>query len=658
MVNNYTFPHADINIQDLSAQTTPDPTILPLHIPLFVVFAEKGPVGVPVLGGNNTLTGIFGSQMLNERSIYFYHPNVFLKRALPYQQVMMMRVVDPAAGIATLVLLCTTTPGQIIQYERTSTGALVYGTNGLPIPILNSGVVVTAAGYTLSFAVRALAAGETLSTIATTTAVVTGGTATTYPILAMSTDVGAAGNNVGFRLFYSQGFDASAVTTMGAMTYSLQPVTLNTQTNIAQPIYDIYNDQTQTFAFMPGAYDSSTALYYDLPDVLRNNFNGLPPLPFKFHAYSTNVQAIGNAILAVSTELGSINPYLINFMSCLDQNGNPYLHAIVDATAANLLNANVVDYMLGGSDGTLSKVMLENQTVEVMNGTIYPELGDSFRYPFTHVYDSGYALATKQDLMAVWALRDDVKIDLATQDVALSANTAAMDQSTGSSLRTTALLTPESLLFGTQAIRASIYQQCGTLSDTQTYNTIVPATIDRMIKRCLYNNADYVKGEPKGRPNSEVSIFNTGSLNWTPTSEQQSQQSWNTGLNYMQFCDVNVIFYPDLLSVYPLDTSLLSSDVFVDYLIYLKHIIRQQWTIFSGRTDPPASLYKAIANAIDQRASYAFSGKITTQTVVSQTAVDSALGYQTTVTTTVQGNMPNRIWKVIVPIQRAPQVSA
>jgi hypothetical protein len=132
------------------------------------------------------------------------------------------------------------------------------------------------------------------------------------------------------------------------------------------------------------------------------------------------------------------------------------------------------------------------------------------------------------------------------------------------------------------------------------------------------------------------------------------QLNWSTGLNYIQYCDVAKIFYPDLLSVYPIDSSLLSSAVLTDYAaIYLKHIIRRQWTIIVGRDDPPKTLFQSIAKAIDATAAYAFSGAITTSTVVSQTAVDTALGYQLTVTTTVTGNMPNRVWQVIVPITQA-----
>jgi len=673
MANN-TFPNASINLQDKSVIPVPDPTVLPLHLPLFVTFAETGPIGVPILGGTTALTNLFGSGFLNQRSPYFTHQSVFIEHALPFQQVYMVRVADPAATAASLVVMCTVTPGPITQYNRTPSGAYILNpTTGQPVPTVGTDgiTVITQPGVTLSYSVRQLGVGETISTVATTTSTVGGVSVTTYPLMAFSTFVGAGGNKMGFRLFYNSSFDATSVSNSGAMQYSFQPVVLNGTTGIESPIYDIYNNQTQTFAFMPGAYDPGTDSYYDLNEVIANDFNGLPGLPYQFYTYGANAGLIGSAVLALSPELAlanpSITPYLINLFTGVDGNNNPYEHMIVASNAVSVLNANVVQYLQGGTDGSLSKTTLEDQIVSFVSGETNPLIGDAFRYPFTHFYDSGFALnkivgtgpsavvtPIKASLMNIFSLRDDVAIDFSTQDVAQPANTAAQDQATGSALRTAALLNPESTDFGTQVCRVAIYQQCGTLSDTQVYQNIVPATLDRMIKRCMYNGTDHVTGEPKGRPNSEVTIFNIASLNWTPTTPQQMQTSWNTGLNYMQYCDISTIFYPDLLSAYPIDSSLLSSSVLTDYAaVYLKKVIRRQWTIIAGRDDPPKTLFGTIAKGIDAAASYVFNGNITTSTVVTQTAVDTALGYQLTVTTTVLGNPTNRVWKVIVPITRA-----
>jgi hypothetical protein len=651
-----TFPYAQIDLRDDSTRVVPDPTIIPIHLPLFFSFAESGPVGLPVLGGTNTLTQKFGNGIIDERSIYYTHQNVFLKQALPFQQVYFVRLADPAAVAASLVLLCTVTPGLLTQYQRNSDGSLIHNSQGNPIPAVQSdGVtIVTQPGVTLNWTVRALASGETFSTVATITTTNGGVTSTTYPVMGFVTDVGAAGNSVGFRLFYTSAFDPNVVANINAMTFSFQPVMLNALFGIQAPVYDINNSQTQTFSFKDSAFDASTATYYRLADVLRNDYNTTTGLPYQVHAYSANVGAIGAAILAVSPELTGTDPYMFNIMSGLDQAGNIYEHMTVTAGSNTVLNSAVVNYLQGGSDGSLSNATLETQVVALLSGALNPLVGDAFRFPFTHIYDSGFTLATKQAMFSIFSLRDDVGIDLSTQDHANPPNTLAQDQSTGSALRAAALLYPESTDFGTGACRVSIYQQCALLAGDTLYTTPVPATLHRLLTRCAYNGTDHVTGEPKGRPQSEVTVFDITTLNWTPSTAQQMQRSWDTGLNYMQYCDIATVFYADLLSVYVNQTSLLSGDVMKDYsAIYLKRIIRRQWTNIVGRDDPPASLFKSIADAIDASASYVFGGRISTTTVVSQTAVDTALGYQLTVTTTVSGNPTNRVWKVIVPITRA-----
>lgn len=654
------FPNYYTNLKDNSSVTVPDTTVIPLHMPLIFTFAEKGPINTPVLGGGDTQQNTFGSGMVTERSPYFTHQSVFLKRALPFQQVMVVRVCDPAATAASLVLCVTLTPTSLIQYQRTATGALIL-TNGQPTPQLQSNgtTPVTQPGYTLTYSIRELASTETLSTVQTTTSTVAGGTATTYPLMAFEAGIGASGNLAGFRLFYNQNFNTTAVANTNSMLYSFQPVSLNSTTNIQTPIYDIYNNQTQTFSFKPSAFDATTSMYYDLNDVIANNFNGIAGPPYTTYVYGENVQTIGEAILAVSPELGSISPYMINIISAVDQNNNPYEHLVVDGTGTSLLNSNVVNYLAGGSDGSLTNTTFESLVVNFLSGAANPAISDSFRYPVTHIYDSGFSLANKEAMMAIYSLRDDVKITFSTQDASLAANTAAMDQSTGSALRAMLLLTPESIDFGTQFCRADIYQQCGLLSDTNIWNNIVPASLDRMIKRCRFNGSTTVIAEPKGRPNSEVSIFKVNSINWTPATDAQKSLSWNTGLNYIQFCDTNTLFYPDLISVYPLENSLLSNDCFVDYVaVYTKAIVRNAWTIYVGTDTPATQLYKSISDSIDGAIRYAFNGIIQTNTVVSQTAVDTALGYQLTVTVNVSGSMPNRVWQIIVPINRQSTTSS
>lgn len=666
MTSSYSFPNAeDIEIIDVPVPQLPTNAVIPVHLPLFVGYAPTGRPNKPVIGDYPTISAEFGADAFNIRSPYFSLQNLYARTAMQYQQVGFVRVVDPEATAASSVLQVSVTPGNIIQYQRNAYGAIILN-NGIPVPMVDgTGATITQPGVTLAYSIRQLAANETYDKLEPSTAVVAGTNITTYPIFATATGSivqssfvpypGSAANNNGWTMYWSNEFDASTVSNTGSMTYRFVPMTLDPDTALPLIVYDTYNDPYTEFSFKPNAYDPSVAMYYELGDLASANFT-TTPVPYSFQVYSEYVQTVLEAIYAVSPELANDgfvngNIWMINFLSGQDQNGNPYQHVVVAENS--ILNADAVNYQIGGSDGTMSKANLEALTIAFLEGELDPQWLDKYRYPFTHFYDSGFALPNKELLTKIWANRDDMKIDFTTQDSANPANTQAQDQSTGAAIRAQILLYPESVVQGTQAIRGSIYQQCGKLnSQASTYQGLVPCNIDRLIKRCLYDGSDHVSDSPKGRPNSEVTIFNPASLNWTPTTAPQMQAGWDVGLNYIAYCDLQTLFYSDLRSIYPIDTSLLSDDVIVDYLIYIKHVARRIWTYYSGINIDPKKQYDAIGKRIDKEINRVLGGRLGTTTTLYQTDADAALGYRSTVKISVTGDMPSRVWDILIPVSR------
>ena len=120
----------------------------------------------------------------------------------------------------------------------------------------------------------------------------------------------------------------------------------------------------------------------------------------------------------------------------------------------------------------------------------------------------------------------------------------------------------------------------GYVNFDDNWRSIVPLTFELMMKRCQFHNATFVKGEWKGLPNSSVDYFK--SISWTPSKPDLKQLSWDTGLNYVQYYDMTRTHFADIISVYPYHTSLLSSDLFACYIVYLKHIIRTVWAEYVG----------------------------------------------------------------------------
>jgi hypothetical protein len=80
--------------------------------------------------------------------------------------------------------------------------------------------------------------------------------------------------------------------------------------------------------------------------------------------------------------------------------------------------------------------------------------------------------------------------------------------------------------------------------------------------------------------------------------------------------------------------------------------VRNKWTYYAGVETPVKQLYSTIENDIDTTCFNVFGNTIITKTTVSQTAADLQNGYSYTVTVAVQGNMPTRIWNVVVSVSR------
>jgi hypothetical protein len=247
-------------------------------------------------------------------------------------------------------------------------------------------------------------------------------------------------------------------------------------------------------------------------------------------------------------------------------------------------------------------------------------------------------------------IRDDVKIMLSTQSVYNEPNTKAEDQSSGSYLRGRALLHPESFIYGTMACRVTIQQQCGYLTELSNYTKLVPTTLDNLTKKGKWQGATYMKGKPKGLPHSAMTVLKD--INWIPVTSDFKQQSWDNALNYAQYYDMTSLHYPDVISIYPYLTSLLSDDIFTDMLVYIKHIVRYQWAKFAGVDDPISQLIGSIKESVGKDIYGKLGNYLRAEVNPYQTELDAELGYALTVEIPVYGTIPNRVWNVIVPVRR------
>lgn len=214
------------------------------------------------------------------------------------------------------------------------------------------------------------------------------------------------------------------------------------------------------------------------------------------------------------------------------------------------------------------------------------------------------------------------------------------------------ILQPESQIHGTEVCRAEIYQQAAYLADSSIYDDMVPATLDALEKRCRWQSRGYIEGMPKGLPHSAVAIFKDNSWNWTPAKAEHKQRSWETGLNYFQYSDMSRLHYADMRSVYRYDTSVLSSAIFTDAVVYTKHVIRYNWARLSGVEMPFARLAETAKTNVLGDLLPILNGFYNAEAEFYQTDEERKIGYITHGRIKLVAPATNRVWIVDVECYR------
>ncbi len=663
MAKFYSFPHYEINVKDESMRTPLIVEQLALHRPIFLSFAERGPIGVPVYGSYEELVKRFGEGTFDMFSNYYRHPSLFAERSLRNNKVFFVRLASDTSKAASLLLQCSIYKKPIIQYQKDSEGYRITDVDDNPIPIDDGvGGSLKEVGTVIKWSVRELdLLNENPKALIQQTSSIPdpdGGpniTVTTYPIAAFSaTSSGAWGNVTGFKFYWNEDSDSGVAEAMQSIIYTFGMTSVPWGEDTPAVVRTKYLDTSTEFTFAEGTTDKTTMRRYNLTEVIPNEYSA-DNIIFDMHLYPANVKTIGASCLAdenVANFPELTSEFMVNLFSGKTMLQQPYDHIVIDTDADDsvIFNKNVINYMTGGNDGDTTDEDLEELTRIWLTGNVFPDINDKPRYPITHLYDSGYDATTKESLIDFLGLRDDVKIILSTQSVYNEPNTKAEDQSMGSFLRARALLHIESFIYGTMACRVTILQQCGYLSENVPYVKLVPATLDCMIKKGIWQGAIYMKGKPKGLPNSAVTVLKN--MNWFPVTDDFKQLSWDNALNYMQYYDMTSVHYPDVISVYPYLTSLLSDDIFTDMLVYIKHIVRFQWAKFAGVDDPIQQLIANIKDSVSRDIYAKLGNFVRAEVNPYQTDLDVELGYALTVEIPVYGTVPNRVWNVIVPVRR------
>lgn len=655
MAKLLSYPHYVIDVDDQSRYDDAiAEDLLGLHVPLFFGRYEKGranePIYCPV---TNDVYRNFGTAFTDKTTDYFTVESLFVEANFSRQGGYIVRLVPDDAMTASVVLEAHVTTGvQVLQYQRNQYGTIMRDSEGEPIVLVDSSnQPIRENGVRIRWTARQLdpnTESRVKSMKPYTTDNGDGTSTTIYPVMVVvAKSAGAYGSRTGFRFFYDPDEQQSdRMETNKALEFSIDPVQLSYTDNTPVHIRNRWNQAYTSFMIKPKQFDNKVMQNISYDEMLPNNYVEDKPseLPYTIHFFDEYVKDIGQAILDVETnDINLTDPFMVNIFSCTNLDDIQYHHVELDQSAGCIFfNKNYTIYLQGGSDGSTDQNSYEELIRQFLGMSVFPRLKDKFKFPITHLYDTGYMNRTKEALITFLGTRDDVRVELSTQDLSNEINDESEDQSVGLYLRTRALMQVESTLKGTDCCRASIYAHCGKVYDTR-YTGWVPTTLDILRKRCRWQSTAYIQGEPKGRPHSEVDIFK--SLSWSAYDEDNKALFWDSGINYIQHYDRTGYFWPDLRTVYTSDTSVLSEWTFVDAIVYTKHFIRKSWTIYSGSTAPVTELYSSIENTVNNYLNRAFNGRYGLSVRAWRTEEDAKLGYIVRLTIYITGRNGSRVWE-------------
>lgn len=645
---------------------------LPMHLPLFYTFAQRGPT-TPQLVSGASLVNTYGDKTLDYRGPYATHATPFIRVANEAANAMLMVRLEPVgAAVATLRIGLDVLPKELPVYERDSNGFYVRDNEGALVEtgeftpgFIGRWVLEQVIGGVGSAAPRAgsMSEGVTQSQI--------------YPIADVPvSSFGAWGTNLGIRLWApttlgADPIDDDLVAEQDAYIYRLQVVERLDNRNTPNVWKTIFDQPYVEFALKDGAINTRVESELFVDRVVQASYRNMEATPVakygpfeQFFVYHNHVQTLSGLIFANESVLadnlpeGEGNEYLINLFGATNVDGTPYHSFMLEGAldSAPEMVENATHYFLGGADGTMGMTAYNAAVKEALdtfhNGDILWE--DMARYPFSAFYDSGFDLETKKSIAKIMGVRKDVHVAVGTQNVLEPALNTAEESSVAVALRAALRLYPESTLYGTVCCRAVIMAQSGLMFNSN-WPYRVPGTLELLAKRCRYmGSADGIMKSPFSYDNNPVNLIEyLYDISNPSKSQSVRNRDWSNGLVWAQNYDRTRLFIPAFQTVYDRADSVLNSDINMQIAVELNKVCFRVWSRLVGNSQLTRDQFIQRSNElIIQETLDRFDGRVTIVPDTYFTDADDARGYSWSCRIHMYGNVMKTVKMATVVTHR------
>lgn len=679
------------------------PLEIPQHLPKLYIWAEKGKVGPSYVNMNEySLTQLYGDDTFDISKDYHNHSTIFLKKiAAEGNNCVVHRLLpDDANGSANVTLWLDVMVVEALPiYQKNADGSYKMTTGATPAkiqltnPATGAGVY-TAAGFQVKWVAESVDAtfvqgvgptGYVPGALASKPGDQTGGylASVRYPIFEfVASNPGEAGNKIGVTLFPQLQSDLSPMSmdvyneTKNYPYSFMMKRLVNELTGKILPITNNYSDTSANFVLEPGKRDAGTGAIISIKKIVNdayisfagdNNINELGTV----HVYDGNLENLlvqfRDAEKAVALELAGgafsdpdnnvdpllltaiDNDYAFNIIGFTNSNGSPY-NAVQYATTANELGSikltpNTTVMLADGYNGTIDNEAFDLAVAEDMVNYNDPshEYMDLVLHPESHMYDTGFTLQTKKALTKFISRRRDTYVVASTfaWDKNSAADRGIQSQiSVAQALQSIFGLYPESVIFGTPCMRASIIAgSCLLLNNT--YTDRLPVAIEVAIKSARYMGA--AEGKWKNgfifdsQPGSLLTEIFDVDMNWIPKTTRNAL--WSAGITFVGNENTRQKFFTALKTVYNNDTSVLNSYFVATAICFLNKIEHAAWRRFSGNISlTSAQLITAVNDFVAAQVKDRFDGQFKIIPDCRITEFDKQRGYSYTLVIKIGAN--------------------
>lgn len=661
-------------IRDASVPVQPIVTeALPQHCPLFYVQAQRAR-REPLLLSGADLVRTLGGDTFDERSKWHSHAIAALQACnAEGNQAFVQTLYDVNAKEAVIALGVEVVELTFKPWQRNPDGSVVR--DALGVKQEDTGGADQLGRLVRWVAIPADSTDYKTLTVNAGTLVGNGGaTSTVYPILSMKADFfGEAGDNLGLRMFLPHGGngqtgDVYAMNRNNALVLRMQMLERNATTGNQTVIETETGESFIDFSMFSGVRNDRTSQDYDITNILEayrsdGLENGAIPRfgPFgDYFLYEANIDTLLDDLKTIEDTFAPapIERNMINFMDGVDLNGYDYYGIRFDVATTLAMDPSSAHYATGGADGNVSEpvlgTLIQDDIAAGWDEPEFPKL-DRAQYPISDVYDTGFDVDTKNALISVLGLREDVWVTVSTQDMAGPENSISQDYSAGVALRTRARLYPESIIHGTPCCRVTIVSGMGQYVDSQ-YKRRLPLMFDIMTKRARFAGASsgnlQVDEVYDRYPNNVLDKFVKLSNTWAP--QVQRDQDFGAGINYPLYTERRELAWPIFQTVYDEAASVLNSEIFGRICCDLERQAHWTWAHtsggFAGMTN--AQFKELVEDTFNNRIAGRYANQVEIVAAVEYTQADVARGYSYQLNITVRGAVSRTVGVVNLTARR------